>query len=81
MNKLPIFDTHCHLTDEKYEKQNIIKIVSEAENVGVKKILNVGYDKQSNQGVIEQLENFSNLFGALGLHPNSNEDLKEESLI
>ena len=43
-------------------------------------MLNVGYDKESNQKVIEQLKEFSNLFGALGLHPDSNEDLKEEEI-
>ena len=80
MNNLSIFDTHCHLADEKYENQDIEKIVLEAERLGVKNILNVGYDKKSNQKVIEQLKEFSNLLGALGLHPNSNKDLNEENL-
>ena len=82
MNNLSIFDTHCHLTDEKYQKQSqsAVEIIKQAEKVGVKYILNVGYDKESNQKVIAQLKEFSNLFGALGLHPNSNEDLKEENL-
>jgi TatD DNase family protein len=80
MNKLSIFDTHCHLADEKYQGQDIKKIIQEADQVGVKNILNVGYDKTSNQKVIEQLAEFSHLFAALGLHPNSNEDLNEENL-
>jgi TatD DNase family protein len=80
VNNFSIFDTHCHLADEKYEGQDIKKILQEAEKVGIKNILNVGYDKASNQKVIEQLAKFPHLFVALGLHPNSNEDLKEENL-
>jgi len=80
VNKLSIFDTHCHLADEKYKDQDIKKIIFEAEKSGVKNILNVGYDQRSNQQVMEQLVEFPKLFGALGLHPNSNEDLTEENL-
>ena len=82
MNKLNIFDTHCHLADKEYHKknQNTQEIIQQAEKIGVKYILNVGYDKESNEKVIEQLKQFPNLYGALGLHPNSNEDLEEENL-
>jgi len=82
MNNLSIFDTHCHLADKEYHRQNrsTKEIIQQAKKVGVKHILNVGYDKESNQKVIEQLEQFPNLYGALGLHPNSNEDLSEENL-
>jgi TatD DNase family protein len=79
MDNPVIFDTHCHLADEKYQGLDIGTIIKEAEKVGVKYILNVGYDKASNQKVIEQLKEFPSLCGALGLHPNSNEDLNEEN--
>ncbi|CAG8440262.1 11528_t:CDS:2 [Ambispora leptoticha] len=53
-----------------------------AKKSGVKYILNVGYDLKSNQIVIEQLEQFPNLFGAIGLHPNDGKsDFSEENLI
>jgi len=82
MNNLSIFDTHCHLADKEYQQQSrtIREIIQAAAAVGVKCILNVGYDKSSNQKIIEQLKEFANLYGALGLHPNSNEDLTEENL-
>src|SRR6266480_3836684 len=77
-----IFDTHCHLADQKYQEQskNTKEIILEAEKAGVKCILNVGQDMPTNQLLLKQLKDFSNLFGALGLHPNSEEDLKEENL-
>jgi TatD DNase family protein len=82
MNNLSIFDTHCHLADEKYHKQSksTKEIIQEAEKVGVKYILNTGQDMPTNRLLLIQLKEFSNLFGALGLHPNSNEDLTEENL-
>src|SRR5215210_892033 len=80
MNKLTIFDTHCHLADEKYQTEDTSKIVQEAEKVGVKYILNMGQDTSTNHLLLEQLKQFPNLYGALGLHPNSNEDLNEENL-
>ncbi|CAG8835951.1 30888_t:CDS:2, partial [Racocetra persica] len=82
MNNLSIFDTHCHLADKEYQQQSrtIREIIQAAAAVGVKCILNVGYDKSSNQKIIEQSKEFANLYGALGLHPNSNEDLTEENL-
>ncbi|CAG8680293.1 10001_t:CDS:2, partial [Ambispora leptoticha] len=82
MNKLTVFDTHCHLADGEYRKQdrNTKEIIQEAEKAGVKYILNTGQDMPTNQLLLKQLEEFPNLYGALGLHPNSNEDLKEENL-
>ncbi|MCE8163752.1 MAG: TatD family hydrolase [Candidatus Moeniiplasma glomeromycotorum] len=83
MNKLTIFDTHCHLADHKYQEQdkNAKEIIQAAEKSGVKYILNTGQDMPTNQLLLKQLEVFpNNLYGALGLHPNSNEDLKEENL-
>lgn len=81
-NNFSIFDTHCHLADKKYQeqKQDIKEIIHQAKNNGVNFILNVGYDKESNQKVVKQLEQFSNLYVALGLHPSSNEDLILENL-
>ena len=82
MNKLTIFDTHCHLADKEYNKQDRTtkEIIQEAEKAGVKYILNTGQDMPTNRLLLQQLKDFPNLYGALGLHPNSNEDLKEENL-
>ena len=81
MNKLVIFDTHCHLADEKYLEQskNTEEIIQEAKKVGVKYILNMGQDTHTNHLLIKQLDEFPDLYGALGLHPNSNEDLSKEN--
>ncbi|CAG8603271.1 12040_t:CDS:2, partial [Racocetra persica] len=51
-----IFDTHCHLADEKYQNLDLKEIIRGGEKAGVKFILNVGYDGASNQKVVEQLK-------------------------
>jgi TatD DNase family protein len=82
MDSLSIFDTHCHLADKSFFEQSKStgEIIQEAKKAGVKYILNTGQDMPTNRLLFEQLENFSNLFGALGLHPNSEEDFKEDNL-
>jgi TatD DNase family protein len=81
MNELSIFDTHCHLADEKYKESNVSEIIQGAEKSGVKYILNVGYNMRSNYLVLEQLKQFTNLFGAVGLHPNDGKaEFNEENL-
>ncbi|CAI2192251.1 2162_t:CDS:2 [Funneliformis geosporum] len=72
-NKLTIFDTHCHLADKEYHKQdrNLKEIIQAAEEIGVKYILNTGQDMPTNQFLLTQLRTFANLYGALGLHPNT----------
>ncbi|CAG8550874.1 6118_t:CDS:2 [Gigaspora margarita] len=50
--------------------QDIEKIIQEAEKAGVKYILNMGQDTPTNHLLLQQLAEFPNLFGALGLHPN-----------
>ena len=80
-NNLLIFDTHCHLADQKYQGQDITKIIQQAREKNVKSILNVGYNQLANSKVIEQIKKHSSLFGALGLHPNDgNQDFQEENL-
>ncbi|WNE40967.1 MAG: putative metal-dependent hydrolase YjjV [Mycoplasmataceae bacterium] len=55
------------------------KIIEDAKEVGVERILNMGQDFPTNHLLIKQLDEFPSLYGALGLHPNSNEDLNEEN--
>jgi len=77
--EIPIFDTHCHLTE--YEDLKIEEIINKAKEVGVKYILNIGYDLETNKKVIKQSQEFTGLLIALGLHPDCDYALNEENLI
>jgi Tat protein secretion system quality control protein TatD with DNase activity len=84
MNKkeLVFFDTHCHLSNEAYDKLKFEDIIESAKKNKIISILNVGYDIETNKKLIEQSRNNKGfLFSAIGIHPNSDEDLNDKSLL
>lgn len=62
-------DSHCHLYDEYYEDiDNIIKLSLEN---SVFRFINNGCDSKSNIEVLEKINKYSNMYGALGIHPEN----------
>lgn len=62
-------DSHCHLYDEYYEDiDNIIKLSLEN---GVYRFINNGCDKESNIEVLKKINKYSNMYVALGIHPEN----------
>ena len=72
-----IFDTHCHLNSPEIYK-DINLHIEEAERVGVKSFLVVGYDKESSLLAIKIAHIFPFCYAAIGFHPTEIEDLSEE---
>jgi TatD DNase family protein len=62
-------DTHCHILSAEYENPQLI-LESLHEN-NIKQIINNGYDYNSNEEVIELCNKYSNVYGAIGLHPDN----------
>lgn len=68
-------DTHCHLTKENYD--DLEKLIKELEpNV---LIIN-GIDNKTNKEVIELVNKYSHVYGALGIHPDEVEKCSDEDL-
>ncbi len=60
-------DSHCHLYDEYYENiDNIIKVSIEN---NITRFINNGCDSKSNREVLDKINKYSNMYGALGIHP------------
>ena len=72
-----IFDTHCHLNDEKL-LQNVNEIIENARNVGVNRFLVVGWDKESSITAIKLAEQYCDVYAAIGFHPENIFDATEE---
>ena len=72
-----IFDTHCHLNDEKL-LQNVDEIIENARNVGVNRFLVVGWDKESSITAIKLAEQHDDVYAAIGFHPENIFDATEE---
>lgn len=60
-------DTHAHLYSEYYD--NIDFVISDANNRGIKYIINAGIDANSNKEVLELSSKYPNLYCVLGVHP------------
>lgn len=62
------FDAHCHIQFPAYDqdREQVLKTMSEAEVGG----LVVGCDLRSSIAAVELVQGRSNLFAAIGLHPN-----------
>lgn len=63
-----MFETHCHINDEKY-KNNIDEVIKEAKKNGVNYILVVGMDLKTSKRAIEIANNYKNVYASVGIHP------------
>lgn len=62
-----LIDTHCHLYKEYYDDiESIIKLSKENK---VMYYINNGCDAKSNIEVLESVEKYPSVYGALGIHP------------
>ena len=71
-------DTHCHIYKEYYE--DIKKILENAKECQINRMINNGCDKKSNEEVLKLSTQYKNIYGALGIHPEKVDTYKEEDL-
>lgn len=76
-----LIDTHAHLNSEKY-LENVEEVIERARRACVKKIVVVGFDRETNAKAIMLAEQHENIFAVVGWHPVdaiecTSEDLKE----
>jgi len=64
-----ICDSHCHLQDRRF-KNEIEKVIRNAKESGVEKILVPGWDLRSSKEASGISEKFDNVYAACGLHPH-----------
>lgn len=66
-------DTHCHLLREYYS--DISKIIKDAYDNKVTKMITCGCDYNSIIETIEVCNDFDNIYGAIGIHPTEIKDV------
>ena len=64
-----LIDTHCHLYKEYYD--DIESIIELSKQNKVMYYINNGCDAKSNIEVLESVEKYPNVYGALGIHPEN----------
>lgn len=65
-------DTHCHVLPSVY--YNVDEIINNLEQNNIKRIIVNGYDDKTNREVIELCSKYSNVYGAIGIHPDNIDD-------
>ena len=66
-------DTHCHILKEYYDE--IDKVILEAKENGIDRLVVAADNYDSSLGVLELVKKYDNLYGNIGLHPeNVSED-------
>ena len=71
-----LVDTHCHIFKEYY--QDIDEVIARAYDNGLGMIIVNGYDKKSNEEVLELVRKYDIVYGALGIQPEYALDASEE---
>lgn len=69
-------DTHCHVFSEYYD--NIDEIVNQCKKNNVNRIIVNGCDINSNKEVLELVNKYDVIYGAIGFHPTELDDFKDE---
>ena len=64
-----LIDTHCHLTYQIDDDNNIDAVISRAESAGVKYIICPTADPDDIPAAIKIAEKYSNIFATIGIHP------------
>lgn len=73
-----LIDTHAHLDFPEFA-QDLDQVVARARNAEVSRIVTIGTDGDSNRRVIELAERYGDVYAAVGIHPNSVADERDES--
>ena len=71
-------DTHCHLYKEYYD--NLEEILNAAKENQINRYIVAGCDSVSNKEVIELVNNYDNIYGNLGIHPENVDEYKESDI-
>lgn len=71
-------DTHCHLFNEYYE--NIKDVLDKAKKVNISRVINNGCDHKSNKEILELVNTYKTMYGAIGIHPEVVESYQESEL-
>ena len=71
-------DTHCHIFKSDYE--NIDEVLKNASNNHIKYVINNGSNNKFNKEVLDLIEKYPNMYGAIGIHPEDVDDATQEDI-
>lgn len=78
-NMMKLFDSHCHLDDRSY-RNDLDKVLHNARQTGVEKIMVVGITQKSCRLAVELSEKNPEIYVSVGIHPHDVKECTEEVL-
>ncbi len=75
-----MIDSHAHYDDEQFEKDRD-KLLTILPEVGIGLVVNVGASMESCKSTIALTKKYPHVYGALGVHPGSVEELNEDRFV
>ena len=70
-----LIDTHCHINFDSYDADRDA-IITRAAEAGVQRIINPSVDLETSRAVVDLSKQYSGVYGAVGIHPNSTADFE-----
>lgn len=74
---MQLIDTHAHIDMPEFDEGRA-EAIKRANTAGVSKIINIGIDAPSSIASIKLSEEYSGVYAAIGIHPNSASDVTEK---
>ena len=73
-------DTHSHLFDSAFDTDRL-DVIEECLNQNVKKLIVVGFDKETNKLALELSSKYDFLYPTVGLHPTNLDDYSDDFFV
>lgn len=70
---MKLFDSHCHLNDEKFDEDRE-NLIQELFKSGIEKFINAGYSVESSKKALEIANKYSGIYTTCGISPNDIEE-------
>ena len=74
-----LFDSHCHLNDEKFAG-DLDEVIKRMQDAGVLLCTTVGSDVETSRQCIKLAEKYPFVFASAGVHPHDAKDVKDDYL-
>ena len=73
-------DTHCHIFDSAFDLDRI-DVINKCIEENIKKLIVVGFDKETNKLALELSSKYSFIYPTVGLHPTSLDDYSDNFFV
>ena len=74
-----IFDTHAHYDDKQFDQDREELLVSMKDN-GIGTIVDVGSNMETSAWIVDAVNRYPMMYGAVGVHPSDTAELKESDI-